>query len=160
MPMAHHHSYSNQSLFDKRPRLGHWTLCSLFQTIHWIRSKPWSTFSCTACALCSALLAGLTSLLCLHSDFIFFPLPGLWDHRVYNNRALLLLAKTSSVENSCRLFCVQAVLIKLQSLTVRKKNMLLSTKRKQEVSLSQSFLMRTAVFWTLPGHIYLFFNIR
>lgn len=84
MPMAHHHSYSNQSFFDKKPRLGHWTLCILFQTIHWIRSKPWSTFTCTACALCSVLSAGLTSLLCPHLDFIFFPLPGLWDHRVYN----------------------------------------------------------------------------
>lgn len=40
------------------------------------------------------------------------------------------------------------------------KNMLLSTKRKQEASVSQSFLTRTGVLWTLPGHIHLFFNIR
>lgn len=46
------------------------------------------------------------------------------------------------------------------SLTVRKKNTLLSTKRKQEASLSQSFLTRTAVLWTLPGHMHSFFNIR
>lgn len=103
MPTAHHHSYKNQFLFDKKPRPGHWTLCILFQTFFWFRRKSWSTFNCTAPALCSVLSAGLTSLLCPHLDFIFFPLPGkkipsLWDDRVYNTELFCSWPKPAAWE--------------------------------------------------------------